>query len=283
MKGKTIYILLLITLIVIAFSCKKNEILSPNNPEILEYLHIAHTRTIANPNMDKIIESIDYKKFDMLWLGGDLANSTSQDDETMSHVDSIFNLGDPNTLWALGNHDDSNLARIQAYTNRLPYFSYNKNGITFIVLNTQDSLISNIIGEQKSFFESIVDTIQESSHLIVLHHQLIWMYGNSELEPQISSVSNVDMGTCSYCINPNNFYEDIYPKLLEVMQRGIEVICIGGDIGINSKEFEYLTAEGIHFLASGIVSGDSDNKGLLFYHDVTRKQLSWEYILISDL
>ena len=264
-------------------SCNKDEVLEPSKPiKSNSYLHLSHTRKNVNPQMDDVVESINYKKYDMLWLGGDLTHLTSLNDETMSHVDSIFDFSNPNTLWALGNHDYSDLFRVQGFTNRLPYYAYYKDGITFIVLDTQDSL-SNIIGEQKVLFESVVDTLEKSSHLIILHHKLIWMYGNSDIEPDISSVSNGELGDCFYCLNPNNFYTDIYPGLVEVKQKGIEVICIAGDIGFKTDKFEYTTQEGIHFLASGIKAGESDNKALLFEHDVTNNNLTWEYKLIIDL
>ncbi|HPD23376.1 MAG TPA: hypothetical protein PK285_03115, partial [Bacteroidales bacterium] len=274
----------LIPLLIVFFgSCTKDEIIEPSIIcETKNYLHISHTRTDSNPFMNSIVERVDFSKFNMLWLGGDLAHLTSQDDYTMSHVDSIFDIGNINTLWALGNHDYSDLDRNQNFTNRPPFYSFHNDGITLIVLDTQDSL-SNIIGAQKEFFEGIVDTIQESSHLIILHHKLIWMYGNTYLEPLIPSISNGGLGDCFYCINPNNFYTDIYPKLLEVQQKGIKVLCIGGDIGFHIKEFEYITSDGIYFLASGISSDTIDNKALLFHHDITNKQLTWEYKLISDL
>lgn len=281
-----IYRMLIISFCILGMvltGCKKEAIIEPPNNSITNhYLHISHTRTNANPFMDNMVERVDYSEFDMLWLGGDLAYLTSNDDLTMSRVDSIFDIGNPNTLWSLGNHDYSDLSRIQAYTSRPASYTYHDHGITFIVLDTQDSL-SNIVGGQKALFDSVVDTLQTSSHLVVLHHKLIWMYGDVELEPQISLVSNGGLGDCFYCINPNNFYTAIYPKLTEVKQRGIEVLFIGGDIGFHAKEFEYTTPHGIHFLASGIAAGDEDNKALLFSHDLTNRQLTWQYKLISDL
>lgn len=258
-----------------------------NNFQSLEnqhYLHIAHTRTSSNPGMDEVAESLDYSYFDMLWLGGDLAWSTSTDDLTMMHVDSIFNLDDENTLWALGNHDYANLGRIQAYTDRPAYYAYHKNGITFLVLDTQDSL-SNIVGQQKELFLNVSDTISESSHLIILHHKLIWMYGDPYLEPQIPYISNAGLGgsACFSCIHANNFYRDIYPELLRVEDKGVEVICLAGDIGFRSNEFEYVTPEGIQFLASGIEAGIPSNKALLFHHDPGSEELTWEYVLLSEL
>lgn len=263
-------------------SCSKDKLHEEPENITVNYLHISHTRRDTNPSMDQTIEAINYSKYDMLWLGGDLAQATSWDDETIHHADSIFNLSSPNTLWSLGNHDYDSLQRVRAVTNRNTYYAYYKNGICIVVLDTQDSL-SNIIGAQKTFFENVVDTIQESSHLIILTHQLIWMYGNPDLEPQIPTVTNGGFGTCFFCINPNNFYPDIYPKLLSVKQKGIEVICIGGDIGFHVKEFSYVNSDGISFLASGIYYADSGNKGLLFTHDVTNRNLSWKFVLIPEL
>ena len=263
-------------------SCKKDKVIEPPVYKSKCYLHLSHTRTNINPFMDSVAEKIDFSKFDMLWLGGDLAHLTSADDATMTRVDSIFNVGNINTLWALGNHDYTDLNRVEQYTNRPPYYSINQDGITLIILDTQDSL-SNIIDTQKDFLLGILDTIQESTHLILLHHKLIWMYDNTYLEPQISSISNAGLGSCFYCINPNNFNSEIYPKLVETKQKGIEVLCIGGDIGFQANEFEHLTLEGIYFLASGINSSEENNKALLFQHDLTDNSLTWSFTLLTDL
>ncbi len=282
MINKTTQGILLLSLILIFFSCGKDENNNVDGLRIIKYLHLSHTRTNSNPGMDPVAEGIDYSKYDMLWLGGDLAAATSWDDSTMSHVDSIYNLGSSNTLWSLGNHDYDDLPRITMYTHRPAYYAAYKNGITFIVLDTQDSL-SNIVGDQQIFFNDVVDTIQESSHLVVLMHKLIWMFGNTELESEISAITNGGFGSCFYCINPNNFYEDIYPKLLTVKQRGIAVICVSGDIGFNVKEYSYKSPEGIDFLASGINFSGSNNRALLFYHDISTKRLTWSYVPLAAL
>jgi hypothetical protein len=228
------------------------------------------------------VENIDYSKFDVLCLGGDLALLTSLDEATMEKTDSYFNVSDPNTLWSLGNHDYSDLDLVEAYTGRPPYYAYNKNGITFIVLDTQDSL-SNIVGEQLNLFNSVMDTLTESTHLIVLSHKLIWMYSHPELNSEIDSISNGIFGECFHCVNPNNFYEDLYPRLIEAKQGGIEVICLAGDIGIKVKDFYYLTDEEIIFLASGLSYTESENFAILFKHNVSKNELTWEYKLLNDL
>lgn len=266
-------------MIISLISCKKEPIKIPENHS---YLHISHTRTASNPKIDSIAEIIDYNKYSMVWLGGDLAYLTSSDEETISYVNSIFDIESESTLWSLGNHDYSDLELIQDFTNRPPYYAYHQNNITFLVLDTQDSL-SNIIGNQLSLVNKVIDTINESTHLILLHHKLIWMYNNPLLEPQVSEVSNGMAGDCFYCLNPNNFYSEIYPRLIEVKNKGIEVICIAGDIGFNTNEFQHITQEGIYFLASGIEYGSPENKALLFYHDMQINTLSWQYKLLTDL
>ena len=282
-KHKKLTFLSLLMVSIFFTSCKKDEPQPPAQiPQSGQYLHLSHPKAIDNPRMDSLVEIVDYKKFDMLWLGGDLAENTTKDNESMTHVDTIFDLGNTNTLWALGNHDYTYPYRIPDFTYRPYYYAYHKNGISFIVLDTQDSL-SNIIHAQKDLVESVTDTISESSHLILLHHKLIWIYGNADLEPQADSVSNAPIGDCFYCINPNNFYDDIYPMLLQVKQRGVEVICIAGDIGKKTTEFEFKTSEGIHFLASGMRANSGESKAMLFEHDITNKQLVWEYVLLEDL
>ena len=66
-------------------------------------------------------------------------------------------------------------------------------------------------------------------------------------------------------------------------KRGIEVICIGGDIGFNSKEFEYETKDGIYFLASGIHSDEPNNKALLFKHQLADRKLTWKFLPLENL
>lgn len=283
MSQKSIFILKCV-FIFFLFSCKKEKetVCEPFYCESNCYIHLSHTRTVSNPNMDALVESINYSQFDMLLLGGDLAESTSADDITMNRVDSIFNVGSENTLWALGNHDYSDLNKIEQYTNRPNFYATQRDGITFVVLDTQVSS-SNIVGDQKNFLFGVLDTIQESTHLIILHHKLIWMYDNPYLESQIQYVSNGSLGNCFYCLNPNNFNSEVYPKLIEVESRGVEVLCVGGDIGFYAKEFDYQTPEGINFLASGINFNEANNKALIFHHNINNHTLSWEFRLLSDL
>ena len=76
-----IYIIksLFLSLIVLIISCNKDRTIGPHKC----YLHLSHTRTNSNLFMDNLSEMIDFNRFDMLWLGGDLALSTSSNNMTM--------------------------------------------------------------------------------------------------------------------------------------------------------------------------------------------------------
>jgi len=104
------------------------------------------------------------------------------------------------------------------------------------------------------------------------------MPGNSELEPIINDVANGDFGSCGFCTNPNNFYQDIYPLLVNAQKDGVAVICLAGDLGFKVAEFEHITSDSIFFLASGIDFRRDVNKFLVF--EGTKEEnylLRWRY------
>lgn len=265
-------------------SCTKDDYKWPGKKILTyQYLHLSHTRTNVNPEIDSLTKTKNLSNYDMLWLGGDMALNTSENATSMNYVNQVFNLSSSKTYFTLGNHDYTNTELIKSYTGRNKYFATYKNGITIMVLDTQDSL-SNIVGAQKQMFDTVTDTILKSSHLVILHHKLIWMLGISQLESLIPSTSNGAYGDCFYCLNNNNFYSQLYPKLLQVTQKGIKVICVGGDLGFNATSFEHTTGEGIKFLGSGIEYGrDTINKVIVFYHEPLNKKLSWKFVKLKDL
>jgi len=286
-KVRKYILLVFVSIILFLVACNKNEenptsIETNKDDIIVDYLHIAHTRTNDTIGIYEKIRNINFDNYSMLWLGGDLSWNTSNYETNLSDISSVFNLQSENTLLSIGNHDYANLDLLQQYTNKPIFYVRYKNGITFIVLDTQDSL-SNIVGEQLQMFNNVIDTISNSSNLILLHHKLFWMYGNSDLESQINSISNGEFGSCFYCVNPNNYYQDIYPRLVEVKNKGIDVYCVAGDIGKKVKQFNYVTDEGITFLASGMWFDDTENYGLVFHHNLSKKVLTWEYISVDDL
>jgi len=182
----------------------------------------------------------------------------------------------------LGNHDHSNLELLTEFTGKPTFYTYTKNEVTYLVLYT-DLNASNITNTQLDLVTQVCDTISTSKSLVVLSHKLFWMPGHPVLEPMIDTIANAKLDFCGWCTQPNNFYEVVYPKLIQVKNRGIQVLCIAGDIGSYVQEFEYKTKEGIYFLASGMSYKAKNNKGLLLYFNEDSTALDWHFELLQNL
>ena len=251
-------------------------------PQPLEYLFLAHTRH-NNQDLQRVepaVEEIDFDRFQMLLLGGDLTANSSREDTTMQYLNELFDLASPQTLLAPGNHDVDDLNRLLSYTRRPSFYSYTQDGITFVVFDTQKDQCS-ILGPQLDMLQNIVDTLSQSDQLIIIHHKLLWMPGNPDLEPQIPAVSNAGFCPFAFCLFQNNFWQDVYPLLEQVQSKGKQVILAGGDVGFQTKYFEHTTPEGIVFLASGLDQGDPDNEALIFSKNRETKRLSWRRKLLE--
>jgi len=245
--------------------------------EVKKYAVFSHTRLDDNSGLNKSIESITFSDFDVLMLGGDVANLSSFDHTILRVLDSVFDISNSKTLWALGNHDYTNVDLLKSYTKKETYYSYTQDNTLFIVLDTQlDS--SRISGEQLAFFETVTDTMRSYNNLIILSHKLIWMRDNSNLESQIDYVSNGHLGDCSYCIQINNFYTDIYPKLVSLKKANVNVYCVAGDIGFKMSKYKYETMDGVVFLATGMNSSSENDFYLEFSNDLVNENMSYAFI-----
>ena len=259
-------------LLIVFTSCTKDKV-----PDIKEQIvHVSHSRLNDNSEINAIAVNIDYSQYAITLLGGDLSYLSSNDSQIMNYLDATFNLSSQNTLWSLGNHDYPDTSLIREYTNKDNFYSYHKNGITYLVLDTQMDTCK-ILNSQLELFQAVTDTISESSHLVILTHKLIWMVNHPTLHNKIPSVSNGHYESFSYSLHDNNFYQDIYPNLVTVRNRGIEVICLAGDIGLFTNEFEFVTAEDINFIASGLNDASSSDRYLTLEHNITKRTLSWQY------
>ncbi len=247
--------------------------------EIKTYAVFSHTRLEDNSGINKSVSDIKFSDFDVLLLGGDLANLSSYNTTILSCLDSVFDVSNSKTLWALGNHDYTNIKLLKTYTKKETYYSYSQDNTLFIVLDTQlDS--SKISGNQLQFFKSVMDTMTSYKNLIILTHKLIWMRGNPDLENKINSTSNGHLGECSYCVQSNNFYTDIYPSLLRLKNGQVNVFCVAGDLGFKVNKFEYKTNEGIVFLATGMSSDSNINNYIKFSNDLNSEKITYNFITL---
>lgn len=247
------------------------------------YLHLSHTRIkdTLEQRVDPRVEEIDFEQFDLLMLGGDLTYDASAKKETLNYLDTLFNLSDEDVLWSIGNHDDSNREYIKETTKRPTSYAYHKNGITFLVLDTQNEIDwkCNLDETQVKLIEQVADTISSSSHLIVLTHNLLWLLGHPELRAH-TDMENLFNWTSNKGVWESNWKEKVLPRLQDVYWKGIEVICLAGDIGNSARTFEFFAADGITYLASGIKPIDENVKMLLFRHEPP--ELYWEFVKLEE-
>ncbi len=252
-----------------------------------KYMFIGHCYEpyTAGDKVDHRLETFDFSEFDGVWLGGDVCSEAMLNYSTVEYIDGIFNLGNPETHWSLGNHDarQLNWEWCEEFTNRKTYYAYTSNGITRIVMNS--NLVPTnceMLDEQFDIITAVCDTISMSSNLILLMHHGLWR-GVPEIPPPITFAQSDLVYWNANCDSVNTQFVDvIYPKLVEVKQRGIDVTCIMGDMGSQLKKFDMFSADSVRFMGCGLHENDSlysdqvlfiegdplSNKLLFNFHDL---------------
>ena len=129
-----------------------------------------------------------FENFDQIWLGGDICSETTKKKGTVTYLDQLFDLSSNNTHWAIGNHDfrNGNLNYITDATKRPLYYAQYQDGITLLVLNLfmeHRFYIDSCEYKQKQYeyVTEVLDTIQKSSHLVLLMHSVIWSDVDQEI------------------------------------------------------------------------------------------------------
>lgn len=269
------------------------EIPPAEDPNISKIIFLGHTYEWQIPAVivDKRLRRLDFDQFDQIWLGGDLCGDTSGERTTLMHVDSMFRLGDPSTFWAIGNHDivdGGNVDWIREFTGRDLHYTSTADGMTMMVINTLYDSADCVSREaQFQMIKQVCDTISESAYLVLLMHHVVW--GDVESKMNAGSVANAGAWHWRARCNPfTNFTPLVYPMLVEVQNRGVKVIVISGDAGMKPvKSYEYITQDGIWFLACGLNNSQErdlekrkllpPDKVLYMEYDKKIRHLSWEF------
>ncbi len=247
--------------------------------------------------VDARLVELDKSGYDRIWLGGDICSEAMLNYSTMVYIDSLFDIEAPGNHYALGNHDtrNGNLDWYREITGRETYYAYNENGITTILMNT--CIVPSDcehLDRQFRMIENVCDSIENSSHLILIMHHAIW--DNVPGLPPPSAYSHTEFpywnANCYYREN-NSFTGAIYPLLKNVKERGIEVICINGDMGANGKTFYQQSDDGIHFMGCGLDNSrytdpyelalQPKDRLLIFEHDIENRKLSWSFQDLDSL
>lgn len=290
-------------LIVLLMGCKKEEI-KPISV-IKNYMFLGHTYDWERRNkIDSRLERLNFEHCDGLWLGGDICETTTENRSVVDYIDQFLLVSRPSTLWAIGNHDarGGNMHYITEKTGRPTFYSTNYNNLTFLVIdNFLDS--EELYGderctklqEQLDMILEVTDTIQHSTHLIVIQHLVTW--GHSEPGMDTQEEANANNPWVEFtCDGNSRFHQIIYPLLKKVNDRGVKVIVISGDGGQRSKGYHFKADNGIDFLISGINNSIAEERWndlpqfnfepdsiLLFKHDVNLGVLTWQFRALNSM
>jgi len=258
--------------------------------DTLSYLFMGHTYEYhyANNKVDPRIEQMDLSVYNGIWLGGDVCSESLMNYSTLLIIDSLFHLKAPNTHWALGNHDtrNGNWIWLEEFTGKKTYYASHYKGISYIVLNTSLTPYDcEQLEDQYRMIVNMCDTIEKSSHLIILMHHGLWEGVPGLPSPVSYAQSNLKYYNFTCKSVESNFVNEIYPRLVKVKEKGIEVICILGDMG--AKKIDYLSDDGIHFLGTGLNKShykDPEERAaspadfiLIFKHVPSKRLLTWEF------
>ena len=249
------------------------------------YLFLGHPRDAQGEIelVQREVERIDFSSYDLLLLGGDYTFQSTSSRESMNYLDAIFDLSAPTTLAAIGNHEGPNLSYFTDVTMRPRFYSYESDGITFVVLNTTDDR-HNILGEELQMLEDVVDNIS-GTHLILLHHHFIWM---ADYAPLAYLHGHPFIGTSSSRLAGLNFYDSVYPLLLEAQSKGVDVMCLAGDrTGTRSWKFfiDHTTDDGVQYIGTGMQERmlPSLRYTVVLEHDIDEGILNYEFVPLSEL
>ena len=256
--------------------------------DTVRYFFTGHCYQTGIPgnHLDERLKQLDFTPYAGVWLGGDVNNMTLLDYENLEYLDSLFHLGSPETHWALGNHDarHGNWEWYEEITGRKTYYAYASNDITRIVINTNLLPVNcEMLNEEYRMICNVCDTIQSSKYLILLMHHGIWYDIPGLPSPATYANSGLKYWNAN-CDSVNTpFVKTIYPKLVQVENKGIDVICVLGDMGLFQKSFSAVSDDGVQFLGCGLHQGDPADQVLIFEYDVFNQKLTWAFHNLDSL
>lgn len=256
--------------------------------DIKKYIFIGHcyqTNTVGY-KVDYRLEQLDLSIFDGIWLGGDVCIETMLDYSTMLYIDSLFEIGNPETHWALGNHDArrGNWEWYEQLTGRKTYYTYYNSGVTRIIMNT--NLVPTNCKDLDAQFEiirNICDTITISKDLVLLMHHGLWR-NIPDLPPPVTYAQSDLIYWNANCDSVNTQFVDvIYPKLVEVKNRGINVTCIMGDLGSQLKRFDMYSIDSVRFMGCGFHDNDPNDRVIFAEKEFSADPLNFSFHRIDSL
>lgn len=255
---------------------------------VVKYIFIGHCYQpyTAGDKVDYRLEEFDFSGFEGIWLGGDVCSEAMLNYTTVQYIDTLFNLGNPETHWSLGNHDarNGNWEWYEQFAGRKTYYAYSSHGITRIVMNT------NIVptdcedlNAEYVIISNVCDTVSNVTDLVLLMHHDLW-HDVPGLPPPATYAQSDLVYWNANCDSVNTRFVDvIYPKLIAVKQRGINVTCILGDMGATWKKFDMFSDDSIRFMGCGLYHNSPDDNVLFIEKETENAPLRFAFHNLDSL
>jgi hypothetical protein len=263
--------------------------------DTLRYLFLAHT--YRGPYLvDTRIENLDKSDFEYIWLGGDICSDTFLDYQSFGYLDTLLRISEPHHYWSLGNHDarNGNVDWFTEFTGKKSYYADYFPNISAFVFDTNITPADcENLNNQYQEFSNLCDTIQHSSQLLLFFHWGVWV-DVPGLPPPSSYCHSILRYWNANCDSVNtNFGQVIYPKLVEVQNRGVDVICIMGDMGASYKSANFISNDSVRFLGCGLNNHlisdpnerfkNQNDRVLVFSHILEENKLSYQFLDLDSL
>jgi len=257
--------------------------------------------------VDPRIEALNLSDYDQIWLGGDVCAQTTKLPTTLAYLDTLFHLRSNQTHWAWGNHDVQfgNTDSIRKHTGKADFYASWQDGYCLLVLNTNlfwyylsppPQSDCEAKAAQLALIKAVTDSIQQASHLVILHHHALFNeYKKDARGNPADAFNGTTIPIRATCDSTSNLTHTVYPWLTAVQKRGVQVVLIGGDLGMRAKSFDQQTPEGIRMLGSGInnsmdpryvpeyVTSFAPDQVLILNYDRSEKTLNWKFEPLNDL
>lgn len=280
-----------------------------NPPQRFLFIGHGYQWVEAGDRMDYRLELIDFEQYDQIWLGGDICAKTSRTPGALEYLDSIFDLASPTVHWSLGNHDlpetGADLHPSQ-FTHRKTYYYSEHDSLGVLVLNTNLFIwpLSKPGGPTASAMEEQTQLVRQLgthppaiSHLVVLHHRCLLTNqmagGDLKMDTIFNDYKPMLKGRMEE--EESTFENTFWPYFQQLQKAGIQVVFVGGDLGMQAKQFAYQTEEGVWFLGAGINNTVPEwhrpdylrcfapDQVLEFSYAPKTKTLTWEFIELNEL
>jgi hypothetical protein len=201
------------------------------------------------------------------------------------------------THFAYGNHDARNGNKRFFNAFRLKdnsFYTHSQDALCFLILDTTlNPLDCSALEAQYALIQQVCDTISQSSHLLLLMHDSVWDGVPGLPDPKSYANGNQQYWNPDCKSSDNTFASRIYPMLVAVQKRGVNVICMMGDTGWN-KGGAFESVDGVQFIASGINNSyylkdpelykqQKPDIVYVFTHNIRARSLNWEALELDKL